>query len=318
MRDKHLLLIYLILFLILIKFSPFVFGAVIIGFYFSIVIDVPANYLSKKLNKRLSKVISYTLILSLIFYSVVNFIPTIINEGKNIFLELSKISITDSDKLPSWLLDFLNNSNKEISNFALGLINNLISYMPSIITMTIIIIITTVAISNLKEYLKKNVKYFFVEDPKKGYSFLRSFYKDFEKFVSGQVLVAVFVGILVGLLSFLFGIKGSFFLGVLSFITDFIPFLGVVIVSIPMLMLGWVSKGFWGIIISVIILVAVNQIESWILAPKIQSNNLKIHWFVLIISLLVFNDFFGFLGILLAIPIILFVKRYWKSYVIGG
>lgn len=318
MDDKFLILIYFILFLILIKFSPFVFGAVIIGFYFSIVIDVPAKLLSKKLNKNLSKVISYTLMLSLIFYSFITFIPVILEEGKKIFSELSKISINGNPQLPSWILDFLNNSNKQISNFALNVLNQLFSYTPSIITMGILIIVTTLAVSNLKAYLKKNLKSFFVYNPEKGYNFFRSFYKDFERFVSGQVLVALFVGISVGFLCFVFGIKGALFLGILSFITDFIPFLGVIIVSIPMLMLGWTSKGFTGIVLGIIILVIVNQLESWFFAPKIQSSNLKIHWFVLIIILLIFNDFFGFIGILIAIPTILFIKKFWKYYILGG
>ncbi|SHH20681.1 AI-2E family transporter [Thermosipho atlanticus] len=316
--DAIILLIYLILFLLLIKFSPFILGAIIIGFYFSIIIDVPADFLSKKINKKISKIISYSIILGLLVYSITKFFPIVITQGKNIFNNLSQLSITNNDKIPNWVSEFLNNSNKQLSNFALDIINKILSYTPSFITMAILIIITTIAVGNLKWYVAKNAESLFIDDPKKGKNFLKSFYTDFEKFVKGQVLVAAFVGLIVGFLSFAFKIEGAFFLGSLSFITDFIPFLGVIIVTIPMLMLGWTSKGLTGLIIGLVILIIANQLESWVLAPKIQSSNLKIHWFILIVSILIFADLFGFIGILIAIPTLLFVKRYWKEYILGG
>ncbi|APT72817.1 membrane protein [Thermosipho sp. 1063] len=318
MLDSFILLFYFVIFLIILKISPFVLGAVVIGFYISIVLDVPAKYLSRKLNPKLSKVISYSLLLSLIFYSSINFFPIIFLEGKKIFSELTKLSIPNNTTLPKWLLDFINNSNRQISNFALNIFNKIISFTPSLITMVILITTTTVAVANLKEYLKKRVKNFFIKDPEKGYNFIKKFYKDFEKFVSGQVIIAMLVGLIVGILAWVFKIKGAFFLGVISFITDFIPFLGVVIVSIPMLMLGYSSLGIKGIIISILILALANQLESWVFAPKIQSENFNIHWFILIISLLIFGDILGFIGILIAIPSLLFIKRYWLEYILGG
>ncbi|MDK2885868.1 MAG: hypothetical protein PWP54_426 [Thermosipho sp. (in: thermotogales)] len=316
--DAAMLVFYFILFLFLSKFSPFIIGAIIIGFYFSVIIDVPTEFLSKKFNKKISRIISYTTILGLLSYSIINFVPTVINQGKLIFNSLSKVSISESEKIPSWVSEFLNNSNKQISNFAINIINKILSYTPSFITMTILIIITTLAVANLKWYIAKNSEKLFVKNPKKGKEFLKNFYKDFEKFVKGQVIVAAIIGLIVGILSWIFKIEGAFFLGSLSFITDFIPFFGVIITAIPMLMLGWTSKGILGLIIAFVILLVANQLESWILAPKIQSSNLKIHWFVLIVSILIFADLFGFIGILIAIPTLLFFKRFWKTYVLGG
>jgi len=316
--DTILLLIYFLLFLILSKFSPFIIGAIIIGFYFSIIIDVPTKFLNKKFNKNISKIISYTSILSLILYSMITFVPIVIEQGKLIFNSLSKLSINENTKIPNLITEFLNISNKQISNFALDIINKLLTFAPSFFTMAILIVVTTLAVTNLKWYMAKNAEKLFVKNPLKGKEFLKNVYRDFEKFVKGQVLVAAIVGLIVGLLSWIFKIEGAFFLGSLSFVTDFIPFLGVIITAIPMLMLGWSSRGLFGLIIAFIILLIANQIESWILSPKIQSSNLKIHWFILIVSILIFADLFRFIGILIAIPTLLFLKRFWKTYIKGG
>ena len=316
--DTVLLIIYFLLFLLLSKFSPFIIGAIIIGFYFSIIIDVPASFLNKKFNNKISKIISYTSVLGLILYSMIKFVPIVIHQGKLIFDSLSKLSINESTKIPSWLSEFLNISNKQISNFALEIINKILSIAPSFFTMAILIIVTTLAVTNLKWYMAKNAEKLFVKNPEKGRDFLKKVYKDFEKFVKGQVLVAAIVGLIVGILSWIFKIEGAFFLGSLSFITDFIPFFGVLITAIPMLMLGWSSKGLFGLIIAFMILLIANQLECWVLSPKIQSSNLKIHWFILIVSILLFADLFGFIGILIAIPTLLFLKRFWNIYIKGG
>ncbi|QTA38939.1 AI-2E family transporter [Thermosipho ferrireducens] len=314
MGDSLLIFIYLVFFLILVKLSPFIISAVIIGFYFSIIIEVPAGFLSKKMNKAFSKVLSYIVILGLVTYAFVNFVPIVIAQGRIIFDTLSGLKINSNTVLPSWVLDFLNDLNRQVSGFALEVLNKVISYAPSFITMAVLIVVTTVAVGNLKGYIGINAEKLFLENPKKGKSFLKKFYKEFEKFVQGQVVVAAIVGILVGASCVILGIKGAFFLGVLSFITDFIPFLGVIITAVPMLMLGFSTKGLFGLILAAIILIGVNQVEAWILAPKIQSANLKIHWFVLIIVLLIFNDIFGLAGILIAIPTLLFVREYWNTY----
>lgn len=133
--------------------------------------------------------------------------------------------------------------------------------------------------------------------------------------MAGQVLVAAFVGFFVGVMSLIFKIPSAIFLGVLAFITDFIPYLGVIISAIPLLMLGFASHGLKGLIIGVLILLSANQLEMWFLAPKIQSNALKIHWFFILIAILLFGDVIGFGGIFVALPTLIYVKNFWNQYV---
>lgn len=148
--------------------------------------------------------------------------------------------------------------------------------------------------------------------------FLKTTYSEFERFVGGQVLVAIFVGVFVGVGAFLFRIPSAFFLGMLAFITDFVPYLGVIISAIPLLMLSFSVHGLYGLLIGTIILVAANQLEMWILAPRIQSSALNIHWFIILITILIFGDLFSFGGVLIALPFLIFLRNYWKHYVMGG
>jgi predicted PurR-regulated permease PerM len=80
-------------------------------------------------------------------------------------------------------------------------------------------------------------------------------------------------------------------------------------------MLAFSAKGIAGLLIGVIILILANQIEMWILSPRIQSKSLKLHWFVILISILIFGDLFSFAGVLIALPSIMYIKNYWDFFV---
>jgi predicted PurR-regulated permease PerM len=80
-------------------------------------------------------------------------------------------------------------------------------------------------------------------------------------------------------------------------------------------MLAFSAKGLAGVLIGVIILVLANQIEMWFLSPKIQSKSLKLHWYVILISILLFGELFSFAGVLIALPSIMYIKNYWDFFV---
>ncbi|POZ88504.1 membrane protein [Petrotoga sibirica DSM 13575] len=313
-------LIYLGIFLLLSYFSPFIISALILGVFLSMLIEAPQNLFSKFMNSKLSALLSHVLVLGLVLYAAITFFPLVINEGRKLFSMLSSLTIPQEEamaQLPEWLVTFINDLNKNLSDFALGLMNQLLSSIPNLITSAIVLVVTTTAIGSLKKITKNNLwKLYPVNDREKGLKFMKDTYSQFERFVHGQFLAAIIVGTFIGLMSFLFRIPSAFFLGILAWITDFIPYLGVVISAVPLLMLAFTENGLVGLIIGIAILTTANQLEMWFLQPKIQSNALNLHWFVIIISILLFGDLFSFLGIFIALPIVVYLRNFWEYFVI--
>lgn len=61
-------LIYLIIFLVLSHYAPYVMGgALILGFFLSLLINVPTNLFSKKMNSNVASVLSHLLVLGAFF-----------------------------------------------------------------------------------------------------------------------------------------------------------------------------------------------------------------------------------------------------------
>ncbi|HBF69963.1 MAG TPA: AI-2E family transporter [Thermotoga sp.] len=321
LKNKHFALLYLVLFLVLAKLSPFIITALIMGLYLSIIIDYVARFLGILVKKPrvLPRVISNVLVFLTTAYSAVNFFPVIVREAQKVFTEIDRIkSGLENIDIPGWLSSILNSISASFSEGALSLVNKIIGYVPSFITAAILIVITAFIVSSLKRLIKENVHYLFPTNPSDGKEFLKTTYTEFERFVGGQVLVAIFVGLFVGFGAFIFKIPSAFFLGMLAFVTDFVPYLGVVISAIPLLMLAFSVHGLSGLLIGTIILVAANQLEMWVLAPKIQSNTLNVHWFIILITILILGDLFSFGGVLIALPFLIFLKNFWKQYVMGG
>ena len=304
--------IYIILFLVMIKIAPLTMGALILGVLFSIIMDVPVRlFLKLRLPKRFSYVMSRTLVAIAAIYAFSSFFPVIIQQAKLFFDNVMNFSI------PQISSDILEKINDWVAQIALNLINKLVEYIPSILTGIVVVSITAIILGSLKIKIFSKLGYLF---PKSGredaIQFLKSTFVDFTNYVHGQFWVASIVGLLIGLGSKILGIKFALFLGVLAWITDFIPYLGVIMTFIPMTLLAYNSGGVVKALWAIIILVGVNQLEAFFLAPKIQSTQMNLHWFLILISLVLFTELFGVIGILIAIPTLVVIKRYWNHFVL--
>lgn len=134
----------------------------------------------------------------------------------------------------------------------------------------------------------------------------------------GAVTVALVNGVLVTIFLSLIGVRYSIFLGAFSGLLDLIPYFGLLI----SLVLGAAVALFSGdpgvqVPLTILTYVGLNILETSFLAPKIIGGKIGLHPALLILSLLVFSYFFGFIGLLIALPvmsiIILFVKEWLEK-----
>jgi predicted PurR-regulated permease PerM len=114
------------------------------------------------------------------------------------------------------------------------------------------------------------------------------------KYFRGAITVAVIQGTI-----------SAVGLGIMSGILDFIPYIGLltslVVSSIVALFSGGpvVAK----VIAVVVMYLGQKVLEATVLAPKIIGSQVGLHPVLLILSLLVFGHFLGFVGLLIAVPL---------------
>lgn len=121
-------------------------------------------------------------------------------------------------------------------------------------------------------------------------------------FVGSQISVAFFAGLIMAIFSAIFGLPSPIALGMLVFICGMIPLVGHFIGSSILTIVGFTQSISTGIAILIAYLVY-QQIENYILMPKIMHKTLSIPGLVTIVSALIGASLLGLVGGILAVPI---------------
>lgn len=107
-------------------------------------------------------------------------------------------------------------------------------------------------------------------------------------------------------------------LGVMVFIMGFVPVLGFIISSLPILLVGYNYGGQPTVLMILAMIAIVHAVEAYYLNPKIVSSYMEFPVFITFLILLVSEHAFGFVGLLVGVPlfyILLDVVRDVDEYV---
>ena len=124
----------------------------------------------------------------------------------------------------------------------------------------------------------------------------------FGKFISGQILDSALIGVLIFIVLSIFKMPYVLFLSVLMGCTNVIPFFGPFIGAIPsaiIVLFAAPSQFLWFIVIILVI----QQIDGNLVGPKILGDSIGISPFWIIFSILTFGKLFGFVGMVVAVPL---------------
>lgn len=124
-------------------------------------------------------------------------------------------------------------------------------------------------------------------------------------FVRGQAIVCLLLGLFYGIGLTLVGLSFGFLIGLGAGLISFIPFVGSILGLI--VALGVAIVQFWPdwhMLILVAVVFGVGQfIEGNILSPRLVGSSVGLHPVWLMFSLLAFGSLFGFLGLMVAVPV---------------
>ena len=137
---------------------------------------------------------------------------------------------------------------------------------------------------------------------------VRKFFTEIDKtlsgYVRGQFNVCLILGMLyaIGLVSI--GLDFGFLIGFLTGFMSFIPYVGMLVGVITALIVGLFQDNFGvnDFIMMTVIFFIGQIIESNFLTPKLIGNKVGIHPVWIIFGLFSFGIIFGFVGLLLAVP----------------
>ncbi len=125
------------------------------------------------------------------------------------------------------------------------------------------------------------------------------------RYVRGSVIVALIQGTIAALVLWIAGVSSPLVLGIMTALLDFIPYVGLAISMVVATLVAMFSGEpvTTKVVVVVILYLSQKLLEATVLAPKIVGSQVGLHPVVLILSLLVFGYFLGFVGLLIAVPV---------------
>ena len=123
-------------------------------------------------------------------------------------------------------------------------------------------------------------------------------------FLRGQFLVMVILGVMYGAGLWAVGLDLGILIGIIAGLLTFVPYLGPASGIILGVIAALVQYGDWQHIAGVLVVFGVGQvIESYWLTPKMVGDRIGLHPVAVIFAVLAGGQLFGFLGMLLALPV---------------
>ncbi|MDQ3521561.1 MAG: AI-2E family transporter [Gemmatimonadota bacterium] len=139
--------------------------------------------------------------------------------------------------------------------------------------------------------------------------FLQGYDQLLAKYLRGQVLAAAIIGTLIGFGLWVAGFPYALALGVVAGVFNVVPYLGLIATLFPALLIALFSGAVVASLIKLALVIGIVQmLEQAVISPRIVGESVGLHPVWLILSLAVGGYFFGFVGLLLAVPVAVLVK----------
>lgn len=278
------------------------------------------NYFTNKysLSRRLVSLLLLLLILALAIGTIILIIPSMYKESHNIgkildnmdqyaekFLE--KMKVNNIKIFEDAYTQISEKINMYIMKASLTLIDSLVSFLESLISIAIIPIITYYFLIDGKLIYNKFLLILPTSKRIVAKRIIRHVDKVLSRYIISQFFLSFIIGILTFVTLFLFDIKFSIILGVINGILNIVPYFGPIIGGLPAVFIAFMESPETGLCIFIVMII-IQQIEGNILSPKITGDSTNMHPIMIIILLLIGEKLGGFVGMIIIVPIGVIIK----------
>lgn len=327
--EAILLLVILCSSLLIIKHFAGILAPIFISVAIAMLLQFWVNLLEKyNCSHTFAYIIVYLIFLVLFFGAIlfllpllwrqcVNLVtemPTLIQNGKTVFLNFiqtkqSYISEKDLEEAFSLVAVDIQNWGKHVVTVSLASIPGLITWVVYVILVPMLVFFFLRDHSVILSWFKRFL-------PQKR-SLIRKIWYEMQgqigNYVRGKLTEIVIVTIFTYLVFMFFDMQYRVLLACLVGLSVVIPFVGVVLVTIPVLLVGYFQWGFTGGLTGEFALMLysytfIQLVDGGILVPLLFSEAVNLHPIAIIIAILFFGAIWGFWGVFFAIPLATLVK----------
>lgn len=312
-----------------------------IAWLFAYLLYPIVKFVEQKMKLRvraLAIIVTMAFVLSIIGLIVYLIIPPMIEQFQKLYDILTHWmhESTHTNSISEWLSGWIANNQSQIERFfkstdftdtlksAAPKLFNILGQTASIVISIVASLITLLYMFFILldyEYLTTNWVRIF---PQKNRPFWRDLMKDVEhelnNYIRGQALVALCMGVMFCIGFTIMDFPMAIGLGILIGLLDLVPYLHtfalIPTAFLAMLKAADTGQSFWLIFgLAVGLFIVVQIITDMIVTPKIMGKVMGLNPAILLLSLSVWGAIFGFIGLIIALPLTTLIIAYWKRYV---
>ncbi|WP_218814359.1 AI-2E family transporter [Rickettsiella endosymbiont of Dermanyssus gallinae] len=320
--DPELAILWLFLIFIVVVFAVLgkILAPVLVSIVIAYLLQWPISTLEKLRLPKVAAVLSvYISFIGLVVLGIVGLLPLLVRQLSNLIAELPNMAARGQEillflpsrypdylsatQIQDWILQFKSG----LTHFGQWILSASLVYIPNIIAFAIYFVLVPLLV------------YFFLIDEKKIIAWItqylperrrlisqvwREAYAQTGNYVRGKALEMLIVWIVTYLSFALLGLQYAMLLSVLVGLSVIIPYIGAVMVTIPVLIIGFLQWGWSAHFAYLVAIYAVIiTLDANVLVPFLFSEAVDLHPVTIIIAVLIFGGLLGFWGVFFAIPL---------------
>ena len=322
---------------------PFIFG-----FFVAYLVNFPLNFFNESLRKipfiknirktrlhMLALLFAYLvsgfllyLFFAFIFPQLIASITGLINNMQDYIGSTTDYleRLSDEILLPPDVADFIYKRWDEmaafINDFAVGFVPVMLSFLRntalSVWNIVLGIIISIYMLAEKERFISvaKKVTYglFNLKIADKTVEIGRRTHKIFSSFLGGKILDSLIIGILAFIVFSIVRMPYTLLISFIIAVTNIVPFFGPFIGAIPSFIIIFFESPVMALWFLLIVLI-LQQVDGNFIGPKILGDSLGISSFWILFAILVGGKFFGFIGLIIGVPLFVLIYSIIKEIV---
>lgn len=309
---SHKTIIFTVLFLLGLWFLYYIRAIILelfIAFLLMTIMSPVVGLFEKlKIKRGLSVLITYILVIGIFGGTIALIAPALVQQTTNFV-----------NAFPGYLSNLGINSVQisELTNSILGQIGGVLNFtfsvFSNVFSVLIILVFTFYMLLGYKDIKSKITDLLGEKKGEKISRILESVEQKLSKWSIGELtlMLAVAIGNYLGYL--LLKIPYALPLAVLTGIFEIIPNLGPIISAIPAVLIGLGISPLTGIGV-IIVAFIVNQLENYVLVPKIMQKSAGVSPIIVLISVAIGAKLAGIPGVIIAVPFVVTLQAVLKEF----
>ncbi len=330
---QRITLVAIILFLFcIIYFFSNLLMPLLIAIVFAYLLEWPTAFLHQKC--KIPRVLSVVIVLGVFLVSSImvlsSLAPALWNQTSNFLQDLPTIFNNLNNwvqKLPENYPDLVNE--RMIGDISFSLQTKIVGFGNSILNFSINSIASLVTIG-IYSFLVPFMTFFLLKDKDIFLQFFskimpenihltagvwREMKMQIANYIRGKVIEIIIVSIATYAILLVFGLKYPLLFSVLTGLSALIPYVGAVLVTIPIVIVAIVQFGvdnhFYYLMLAYVIC---QLIDGNVVVPLLFSDAVNLHPLIIIVSVIIFGGLWGFWGVFFAIPLATLIKAVFNAF----